>query len=182
MVILLVCCLQLVPTTDAHISTQGIKTPSHVWYCVHAWWIPIISYTNPGLSDSVYKPENRPQNVIHLTMRYMYFYNIRILIHFREILKIPGCLCVRRRYIDISLQKHISCMGRFSTFWDNEIFLLFELFSKMLFLFHSFFHSLFWFTRPLIYWYSPLSGPYAGISKINSEKGAGFGPVSIRIT
>ena len=59
------------PTTNVNISTQNIKTPSHVRYCVYmSSGYPSYHTLTPAQADLyIGELENRPQKDMHITIR-----------------------------------------------------------------------------------------------------------------
>ena len=77
---LLVACLLVAwnwgPTTNANISAQNTKTPSHVRYCVYmsSGYISYHTLTPAWADLYIGELENRPQKDMHITIRYIYIY------------------------------------------------------------------------------------------------------------
>ena len=64
------------PTTNANISAQNTKTPSHVRYCVYmsSGYLSYHTQTPAWAALNIGELENRPQKGMHITIRYTYTY------------------------------------------------------------------------------------------------------------
>ena len=64
------------PTTNANISAQNTKTPSHVRYCVYmpSGYLSYHTLTPAWADLYIGELENRPQKDMHITIRYIYIY------------------------------------------------------------------------------------------------------------